>query len=122
MRILLVEDQEVLRRALARSLRLRGEVDEADRLHSALSKVARAIYDVVITDDELPDGSGRVLLERVRRLHSRCRRVLMSATNVLTDREPFPAYEHFFLKPDELVLLISWLDRVRLLGPRADEG
>lgn len=121
MRILLVEDQDVLRRALSRSLRLRGQVDEADRLHIGLNLAARTIYDVVVTDDELPDGSGRVLLERVKQLHARCHRILMSATNVLAERETSPAYERFFRKPDELMQMIGWLDRIRVLGTLTDK-
>ena len=82
LRVLLVEDQIVLRRVLARSLRVRADVDEAERLHEAFDRVRTATYDIVVTSDELPDGSGRVLLERVLALQSRCRRALMSSCDL----------------------------------------
>lgn len=113
MRILLVEDQDILRRVLARSLRVRGRVDEADRLYPALDALGRRLYDVVIADEVLPDGSGRDLLTRVSQTQTRCRRVLMSGVDVPKEREPTPSYERFFRKPDELVALIHWLDAIR---------
>lgn len=114
MRILLVEDHEVLRRALARSLRIRGHVDEVDCLRAAMDHLRDdAPYDVIITDDRLPDGSGRVLLEQARQVRSACRRVLMSSEDALCEHESSPPYDRFFRKPHELVTLIYWIDHLR---------
>jgi hypothetical protein len=75
----------------------------------------RPRYDLIVTNDKLPDGSGRGLLTYVRDSDAGCRRVLTSTY--------FPvmlggdiSYERFFLVPNELDALVYWVDRIRKLA------
>jgi two-component system sensor histidine kinase/response regulator len=62
-RILLVEDHDDTREALARDLTRSGyNVTTASTLVSALKKLGESNYDLVISDVGLPDGSGRDLM------------------------------------------------------------
>ncbi len=66
--LLLVDDDEVFRRRLARAFRERGwEVREAADLASALAAAEEETPEFVVVDLRLPDGSG---LEAVRRLRA----------------------------------------------------
>jgi len=69
-RVLILEDEEVLRASMARSLRkLSGIlVEEAGTVAEAVSCLDRAPPDLIFSDLDLPDGSGIELLgELVRR-------------------------------------------------------
>ena len=62
-RILLVEDEPVIRAELARMLRRAGhEVQEAEDVPAALQRVPRS-FDLVLTDVRLPGESGDMLLD-----------------------------------------------------------
>jgi CheY-like chemotaxis protein len=68
-RVLLVEDHEDTRFALERFLRRRGyEVTTASNAESALQSAEVSMFDVVVSDIGLPDGSG---LELIRTLQAR---------------------------------------------------
>lgn len=70
-RALVVEDDPVLRRSLARSLRGWGlETLEASNVKMA-SKMLRREPDLVVTDVRLPDGTGQEVVRRAARLRSR---------------------------------------------------
>jgi DNA-binding NtrC family response regulator len=58
-RLLIVDDEPNLRRVLGSDLRLDGHtVDEAEGVGSARPLLASRAYDVVITDQKMPDGDG----------------------------------------------------------------
>ena len=66
-RVLLVEDERALLRALAMNLTARGyEVTEAETGTRALSAVASVEYDVIVLDLGLPDISGLDVIRGVR--------------------------------------------------------
>jgi two-component system KDP operon response regulator KdpE len=66
-RVLIVEDERPLRRALAMNLTARGyEVSEADTGTAALSAAAGAEHDVILLDLGLPDLSGMDVIRGVR--------------------------------------------------------
>ena len=66
--LLLVDDDEVFRRRLARAFRERGwEVSEGADLEAALAVAEQETPEFVVIDLRLPDGSG---LEAVRRLRA----------------------------------------------------
>ncbi len=68
LRVLLVEDHQDTSEYLARVLRARGhEVTAATRFSEALREAALRPFDLLISDIELPDGSG---LDLMRRLHA----------------------------------------------------
>jgi two-component system KDP operon response regulator KdpE len=66
-RVLIVEDERPLRRALAMNLTARGyEVSEAETGTAALSAAAGAEHDVILLDLGLPDLSGMDVIRGVR--------------------------------------------------------
>jgi signal transduction histidine kinase/ActR/RegA family two-component response regulator len=65
--VLLVEDNRDTLNYLARSLRARGyDVHPAVDMTSALVAAAETVFDVIVSDIELPDGSGLELMWSVR--------------------------------------------------------
>jgi len=66
-RVLIVDDDEGVRRALADRVRFwEHTVDDAPDLATARATLARRGYDVVLLDLQLPDGSGLDLLKEIR--------------------------------------------------------
>ncbi len=62
-RLLIVDDEPNLRRVLSSDLRLDGHtIDEADGVTAALPLLTERDYDVVITDQKMPDGDGLRIL------------------------------------------------------------
>lgn len=67
-RILVVEDQEDVRRMLATALEIEGyEVDEAANAHEGLRRLEHRNYRLVLTDYSMPDGTGTWLLQEAKR-------------------------------------------------------
>lgn len=85
-RILAVDDEPLVRRAVARVMnRLGHTVTEAADAASALRLAQEQAYDVAFVDYDMPGGpDGLTLLSRLRELSPRCVRVLM------TGRTDFP--------------------------------
>ena len=66
-RILIVDDDEPMRRALSRTLRGNGyEVDEASDAREALSAIDRQAPDLILTDIMMPGGDGVELINAIR--------------------------------------------------------
>jgi len=80
-RVLLVDDEPVVLRALVRLLREWCTVDTADSAEHALLLMASRPYDVVLTDYEMDGRSGVWLLEQVKERYPRVRRVLHSGSD-----------------------------------------
>lgn len=80
-KILMVDDDEDLREALADQLILTEEFDvfEAEDGSSGLEKAKEAIYDLVILDVGLPDMDGRELCRLMRKQGVKCPVVMLTA-------------------------------------------
>jgi CheY-like chemotaxis protein len=66
-RVLLVDDDDLLRETLAEALRAAGMiVSEADNGATGFTMVAGGGFDLVVTDLYMPDGDGLELLMRMR--------------------------------------------------------
>lgn len=121
-RILIVEDETVLRAAMARGLaKLPAVVDEAATVAEAVAHLDRAVPAVVISDLDLPDGSGIELIGELGKRRVRVPVVFVSAY-IRAFRAQIPPHADVELreKPvalDELRALVR--DR---LGPRASEA
>lgn len=68
LRILLIEDDEALRSALAHSLSNQYEILAISTLTGGRSALRAQDWDVVLLDLGLPDGNGLTLLPDIRRL------------------------------------------------------
>jgi DNA-binding response OmpR family regulator len=85
--VLIVDDDAVLRRSLARALRLAGfraEVAEGGR--DALARIASARPDVVVLDVSMPDLSGTEVCRRLRADGNEVPIVMLSALDEAIDR------------------------------------
>jgi DNA-binding NtrC family response regulator len=96
LRILVVDDDPLVLKAVGRMLSAIADVDLASGVREATLRIAAAPYDVVLSDDSMPDGGGRSLLSRVRDEYPQCRRLLMSGDALATDVDPpYEALIHF---------------------------
>jgi two-component system response regulator RegA len=77
--ILLVDDDEVFRERLARALRARGYgVVTAGDHDRALASAQEVPFDFAVLDLRMPEGSGLVLLDRLRALAPAARYVMLT--------------------------------------------
>jgi two-component system, cell cycle sensor histidine kinase and response regulator CckA len=106
--VLLVEDQDALRRLVERALRaLPVKVRAVATFAEASSIMANENVDLLVTDGTLPDGSGRLLARTARAARSSLRVLLVSGA--LDRSEEFDAC---LLKPFELKVLVSTVTRL----------
>ena len=82
LRVLVVEDEALLRWAITESLAAQGHtIAVADDGASALRLVEHLPLDVILLDYRLPDSNGLSLLSQLRRLSPRSPVVMMTACN-----------------------------------------
>ena len=87
MRVLLVEDEQDLARALARSLEEAGfAVDVSHDGEDALFRIREMQYDAVVLDIMLPGLDGWTVLEQARRAEVRTPILLLTARDAVPDR------------------------------------
>ena len=87
MRLLVVEDDEILRDAVEAGLALAGfTVDAVDTIEVARAAASSWTYDAVILDLTLPDGDGLDLLQDWRNQRSAIPVLLLTARNAIQDR------------------------------------
>jgi len=119
MRILIVEDDPVLRNGLQVGLGLHGFVAEsAADLDEARAALAAASFSVVVLDWMLPDGSGLDLLPQIRACTPSPPVILLTARDTVADRiEGLDAGADDYLgKPFDLDELAA---RIRAVSRRA---
>lgn len=86
-RVLVVDDDAAIRRALGRGLRLKGfGVELADGGRSALVKVAEAGPDVVVLDVSMPDLDGIEVCRHLRADGNDVPVLMLSALDEVADR------------------------------------
>jgi CheY-like chemotaxis protein len=125
--VLLVEDEEMLRRAVTRMLRKKGfSVIEADNGRSAIDLFranARSV-DVILLDLTLPGMPGRDVLRELRRVRSGVPVVITSAYSqswaqtTIEGQEPW----HYIRKPYHLTDVIRLLSSVCERRPKYDRA
>ena len=87
MRLLVVEDDEILRDAVETGLALAGfTVDAVDTIEDARAAASSWTYDAVILDLALPDGDGLDLLQDWRNQGSAIPVLLLTARNAIQER------------------------------------
>jgi len=83
LRILLVEDEAVLRLVIARNLSAQGHlVEEAATAAEAVTKAAELRLDLLLLDINLPDRSGWDVLRELHRLGIEVPTIIVSAVRV----------------------------------------
>jgi len=113
-RVLVVDDERALRRALTRLLEVKGmTVGVAEDGASAIELLERESYDVALVDLMMPRVGGLEFLAHVRERHSTMEVVLMTAfgdVETAVEAVRSGAY-HFLTKPfrsnDEVVLAVT---------------
>lgn len=86
-RVLLVDDEELVARALVRQLSKAADVSVAKDASEALKLLETREFDTVVSDFSMPDRDGLSLLEEVARRWPGVRRVLHSANAPARARE-----------------------------------
>lgn len=87
MRILLIEDDEMIGEAVCTGLRRQGEtVDWMRDAHSAEAALAGGEFDVVLLDLGLPQGDGLSLLRRARQRGLAAPVMILTARDAVSDR------------------------------------
>jgi DNA-binding NtrC family response regulator len=82
--ILLVDDDEAIRRALEAGLRTEGhEVYTAADVKSALQTFKEESFDLVLTDVRLPDGDGLILLRELKTLRPEIAAIVFSGEGTI---------------------------------------
>ncbi len=128
MRVLVVEDEVDLARAIARGLRRHGHaVDHAATYSEAELKIASGGYDVLVLDWNLPDGSGIDLCSRLRSGDLETIEAVQPRVLILTARDDVEdrvagldaGADDYLVKPFAFVELEA---RVRALIRRDDGG
>lgn len=130
--VLIVEDEELLRRNLTLYLAQRGHtVAEADGVETAIEALEAfaAHFDVILLDINLPDGTGWDVLRYLRKRADEtsgtplCRQqpkvIVMTAVRPAQCRLDEFRPEAFLLKPFPMDALARLLDRAQARPPRA---
>jgi len=114
-RILLVDDDPIVLRALRRLLlgaRPGWEIDMAESTEAALMLIDTKTYDVAVTDLHMPDLDGASFLARLKTEHPSVMRVIHSSHVESLTPEQSQDLAHAVLtkpaRPDELVVVLEW--------------
>jgi DNA-binding NtrC family response regulator len=113
-RVLLVDDEPVIRMALRKFLTAAGfEIVEAENRAVAMSKFRAHRPDAVILDYKLPDGTALDLLPQIRAIDESVAVILLTghATIDLAVAAMKEGADHFLTKPVELPALLVVLER-----------
>lgn len=119
-RILVVEDEPGVLRAVQRILSSHHQVSPAQKVAEAVDQVRRAhllgdAFDIAIVDLQLPDGDGYQLNREIHRLSPTTDVILMTGSTTHQDRKLFQALEedafYFLFKPFDRRVLLALVDR-----------
>jgi two-component system, chemotaxis family, CheB/CheR fusion protein len=113
-RVLLVEDHADTARILARLLRLSGyQVETAHSAASALEVAGAGVFDIVVSDIGLPDGTGYRLMEQIRERHG-IKGIALSGYGMEDDlrKSRDAGFVEHIVKPVNVQELCEVIDRV----------
>jgi DNA-binding NtrC family response regulator len=109
-RILLVDDDALVLRSLARILRREFEVVTAPNAADAIAKLSNDLY-AVITDHDLgPEGDGRAVLAEAGIRAPNAKRILISGRPQVSPTGVASSWDAFLPKPVERGELFEALD------------
>jgi len=118
-RILVVEDEPGVLRAVQRILSSHHEVTPAQKVAEALEQIREHArgrsFDIAIVDLQLPDGDGYQLNREIHELSPGTDVILMTGSTTHQDRKLFQALEedafYFLFKPFDRRVLLALVDR-----------
>jgi DNA-binding response OmpR family regulator len=119
MRVLVVEDHEVMARAIGTGLRREGmATDVVLDGEDALGHLAASRYDVVVLDRDLPGVHGDEICRRLAAARSPCRILMLTAASTVAERVAGLGLgaDDYLPKPFDFAELTA---RVRALGRRS---
>ncbi|MCR5943686.1 response regulator transcription factor [Ochrobactrum sp. XJ1] len=114
MRVLLIEDDTILGKAVRDHIAVNHSVDWVTRLDDAIEHVNSAVYDLMLLDLMLPDGLGVNFLRNLRAKGSVTPVIILTALDQISDRiEGLDAgADDYMIKPFDLAELSSRLNAV----------
>ena len=121
-RVLVVDDEDAIRRALERALELEGYVvEQASDGQEALERIGHSVPDLVVLDVLMPNIDGLETCRRVRALEISVPVLMLTARDAVSDRvEGLDAgADDYLVKPFALAELLA---RVRALLRRSENG
>ncbi|MFG1922296.1 response regulator transcription factor [Cryptosporangium sp. NPDC048952] len=122
MRVLVVEDFEILARTLGTGLRREGlAVDVVLDGEAALERLAVTAYDVTVLDRDVPGVHGDEVCRRITASYPACRVLMLTAAGTVRDRIDGLdlGADDYLPKPFDFAELVA---RVRALGRRPGAG
>jgi DNA-binding NtrC family response regulator len=125
MKLLLVEDEEILRVSLAKELGRAGHAVEAhDRPPAALAALGAGSFDAAIADIRLPGMDGFAFMEEAQRLRPGLPFVFVTAFATVRDavRAMRLGAFDYLTKPFEVEELLVLLERIRSVRALKDEN
>lgn len=123
--VLVVDDDDGVRRTLARQIRRLGHaVEEAGSGEAALQQLARARYDLLCTDLGMPGMSGWELIASARRAYAALATVLITGwgDQIDVDEARARGADAVLAKPFDALRLRQVIDEVRARAPQALRG
>jgi len=114
MRVLLIEDDTILGKAVRGHIAASHSVDWVTRLDDSREHLASAAYDLILLDLMLPDGLGIGFLKKLRADGSATPVIILTALDQISDRiEGLDAgADDYMIKPFDLSELSSRLNAV----------
>ncbi len=111
--VLILEDHGDTRQALSTLLSHWGHtVSAADDVATAVRFIDEKVFDVILSDIQLPDGSGYQFVAEIKKRNIGARTAAVTALDSDSDREAVnhAGFDRHFTKPVDLRRLKSWLE------------
>jgi DNA-binding response OmpR family regulator len=87
MKILIIEDEKGLQESIVKYLQHQGFICEvADDFIKGKEKVSQFLYDCIVVDIGLPNGSGLDIIKELKYMESKAGIIVISAKNALEDK------------------------------------
>ena len=105
----IIEFEKEMLHSLSQKLSVNINIDAAYTLEEALQKLSQNVYDAIITDINLPDGSG---IEIAKKAQEHNIRVAAFTINSYNQEEHDPFFDAFLQKP---IMSASYVKNIRHL-------